>query len=239
MAIDEHWLNEAVRAHRVHPVRFAGHTFLLDGRGVLYCPVRDALVVSDLHLEKGSFLGQFANPIPQFDSLSTLRRLNTILDDYSPRTVVCLGDSFHDKGAFERLGTQERQLLQTLIGQCEQWYWILGNHDPEIPRAFGGVGVESVRWQGVVFRHEPERDPTLSQIVGHYHPKCRAVIARRRFGGRCFVHNDRLMIMPAFGQYTGGLDINHEALLSWLAPREREVFLTFDKKVYAVSRASV
>lgn len=213
MAIDEHWLNEAVKTHRVQPVRFAEHTFLLDGRGVLYCPKRDALVVSDLHLEKGSYLGQFANPIPHFDSLSTLRSLKCIVEDYRPKSLVCLGDSFHDKGAFERLASQERELLHALIAQCEQWYWIVGNHDPVIPDELGGMCVESIRWQSVVFQHEPERDSALCQVVGHYHPKCRAVIARRRFSGRCFVRNNRLMIMPAFGQYTGGLDINHEALL--------------------------
>ena len=239
MAIDEYWLNEAVRAHRVQPMRFAGHTFLLDGRGVLYCPVRDALVVSDLHLEKGSFLGQFANPIPQLDSLSTLRRLNAILDDYSPRTVVCLGDSFHDARAFSRMAQPEKQLLNTMIASCEKWYWVLGNHDPEIPELVGGGSVAALNWTGIRLLHEPITHASFAQLVGHYHPKCRAVIARRRFSGRCFVHNDRLMIMPAFGQYTGGLDINDEALITWIAPQGRHVFLNFDEKVYALSRASV
>ena len=96
MAITDTWLHGEVAANRVLPVKFAGQLFLLDARGVLYCPQRDALVVSDLHLEKGSFLSRFANPLPQLDTRSTLLRLQCIIADYSPRQVICLGDSFHD-----------------------------------------------------------------------------------------------------------------------------------------------
>ncbi|MFT5996774.1 MAG: hypothetical protein ACI9RV_002384, partial [Glaciecola sp.] len=49
--------------HQVIPVKFAGHRMLLDAGGVLLWPQQDLLIFSDLHLEKGSFLSQFANPL--------------------------------------------------------------------------------------------------------------------------------------------------------------------------------
>ena len=54
--------------HQVIPVKFSGHRLLLDADGVLVWPQQDLLIFSDLHLEKGSFLSQFANPLPRFDS---------------------------------------------------------------------------------------------------------------------------------------------------------------------------
>ena len=68
-------LQQRLKANQVIPVRFAGQRLLLDASGVLVWPAQDLIIFSDLHLEKGSFLSQFANPLPRFDSKDTLKKM--------------------------------------------------------------------------------------------------------------------------------------------------------------------
>ena len=233
MAIVDTWLHGEVAANRILPVKFGGQLFLLDARGVLYCPRRDALVVSDLHFEKASYLSRFANPLPQLDTLATLSRLETIIADYSPRQVICLGDSFHDADGFFRMPVDEQQQLVAMTSGSDDWIWVLGNHDPAIPTQAGGRCVSSLNWDGVLLSHEPESGDML-QLIGHFHPKVRKTVSRKRFSGKCFVHNNRVFVMPAFGQYTGGLDIDSEPMRAVFGNKSTETFLLFEGGIYKV-----
>ena len=46
-------------------------------------------------------------------------------------TVVCLGDSFHDRDAIERLPKSERCEIDELTRRT-RFVWIAGNHDPAL-----------------------------------------------------------------------------------------------------------
>ncbi|WP_414828762.1 ligase-associated DNA damage response endonuclease PdeM [Alteromonas sp. H39] len=231
MAITPDWLSAQHQCRGVFPVRLASLPLLLDARGACYFPQQDWLVVSDLHLEKGSFLHSVGNPISQMDTYATLIRLSSLIDDYAPATVVCLGDSFHDSRSFSRISEDDRQLLSRLQQNVKDWVWIQGNHDPDIPETMGGRAVKTLMADSVQLAHE--YDPGADyQLIGHYHPKCQRTVRRHRFRGRCFLMTESLMIMPAFGQYTGGLDIDHEVLLALAPKRRRRHYLLYDNCIY-------
>jgi metallophosphoesterase superfamily enzyme len=40
--------------------------------------------------------------------------------------------------------------------------------------------------------------------------------------------------MPAFGQFTGGLDIDEEVMLTLLPKRSRQVFMLYDNIIFKV-----
>jgi len=40
--------------------------------------------------------------------------------------------------------------------------------------------------------------------------------------------------MPAFGQFTGGLDIDDEVMLSLLSKKERDAFMLYDDIIFKV-----
>ena len=50
------------------------------------------------------------------------------------------------------------------------------------------------------------------EVSGHYHPKARLLASGRRVSRACFVLSGRRLILPAFGCYTGGLDVRAPAL---------------------------
>ena len=230
MVKDNAWLTRQVAEKRIMPARFGGKTWLLDASGTAYLPEADWLVVSDLHLEKGSYLRCYGNPVPQLDSQATLRRLSQVLERYQPATVICLGDSFHDTDSVSRMQDADLATLASLIGQVPRWCWVLGNHDPAIPDSIGGERCTHLLHNTVGLSHEPEVHwPGADyQLVGHFHPKTRIRQGRHVYRGKSFLIGQNLMIMPAFGQYTGGLWIDDDVLTSLIPPGARQAFMLYE-----------
>src|SRR5580704_8666301 len=69
---------------------------LLRASGALWLAAARALVVADLHLEKGSAYAARGQMLPPYDTAETLRRLAAEVAALSPASIVFLGDSFHD-----------------------------------------------------------------------------------------------------------------------------------------------
>ncbi|MCU7554599.1 ligase-associated DNA damage response endonuclease PdeM [Alteromonas sp. ASW11-19] len=231
MAITTDWLNTQHSRGQLLPAKLAALTILLDARGSAYLPGHDTLVVSDLHLEKASFLHSFGNPLPQLDTLATLDRLQKLVADYQPARLICLGDSFHDKHSFARMTEATRDTLASMQKKVADWVWVQGNHDPVIPAALGGRSCPTLTIEEVLFAHEPVAGAP-HQVIGHFHPKCKRTVQRHRYRGPCFLATPTLFIMPAFGQYTGGLDIDHEVLLALAPPARRRAFLLYDQRIF-------
>ena len=57
-----------------------------------------------------------------------------------------------------------------------------------------------------LFRHEPSADAP-GEIAGHLHPCARIVQRGRSVRRRCFASDGGRVIMPAFGAYTGSLNV--------------------------------
>ena len=103
--------------------------------GALHWPARRLLAVADLHLEKGSSYAVNARKLlPRHDTRQTLAMLTALIDVLQPQTVVCLGDSFHDRSAIARLPEIERRTIEGLTARAH-FVWIAGNHDPAPPPA--------------------------------------------------------------------------------------------------------
>ena len=194
------------------PFSFAGETFFATAEGALHWPARNALLLADLHLEKASWFARLGQFLPPYDSHATLSAVELLVEATGSRRVYCLGDSFHDRFGCDRLPAGARSLLTSLTSAVE-WTWIIGNHDPGFADHCGGTIVEEVEVDGLVLRHEVERDETRPEITGHFHPKLRLQLRGRSVSRRCFVLSDSKLIMPAFGALTGGLDARHPHIL--------------------------
>lgn len=196
--------------------------------GAVIWPDEGMLIVSDLHLEKGSAFAGRGVLLPPYDTAATLARLAAVCDRFSPRMVLALGDSFHDGGGSARLHESDRQVLKSLL-RGRTWIWLLGNHDPEPPRDLGGDTVDMLALGGLIFRHEPMEAEAPGEVAGHLHPAAAVTRRGRRIRRRCFVSDGRRLVMPAFGAYAGGLDVSDavfgalftDGFTAWLLGRER------------------
>jgi DNA ligase-associated metallophosphoesterase len=178
--------------------------------GALWWPAAATLMVADLHFEKGTSYAQRGVLLPPYDTRTTLARLTAAIGPRVER-VICLGDSFHDGDGPQRLSSADASALRALVEHYD-WIWITGNHDPILPAMLGGrTVIGEHRLNGLVMRHQAEAD-AIGEISGHYHPKSHIDVRGRRLSGACFIHDERRIVLPAFGAYTGGLHIDSEAI---------------------------
>ena len=198
---------EAAVTH-VASLDVAGVALVADLSGALFWEEQSLLVVSDLHLEKGSSFAARGVLLPPYDTVATLSRLASVIARHDPKTVIALGDSFHDRNAHDRLSSSDRDAITALQARRD-WIWILGNHDPALPADLGGVVASEVAIGEIAFRHQPTG--ASGEIAGHLHPKARVATRGRSMERRCFACDGMRVVMPAFGAYTGGLSIRDEA----------------------------
>ena len=209
-----------------------GARVLGDPSGALYWPDRRTLAVADLHLEKGSSYAAHGQFLPPYDTATTLERLGAAIARHGAERVVCLGDSFHDGEAAARLSPGDAKTIRGLTARCD-WTWICGNHDPAPPQDWGGTVSEEMVLGALVFRHEAKPLVTVAgEVSGHFHPKATVRLRAKRVTSRCFVTDGRRLILPAFGAYTGGLNVLDPAVAG-LFPRGFAVHILGNEAVYA------
>ncbi|WP_409763610.1 ligase-associated DNA damage response endonuclease PdeM [Aestuariivirga sp.] len=185
--------------------------FIPDMSGALYAPEFRALIVADLHLEKGTSLARRGVHLPPYDTRQSLMELRAAIEGARPERLIFLGDSFHDGGARERIDADDLSSLRAITAGVET-VWISGNHDPAPPMDVGGIVVDEMALGPVTLRHEPRTlldDET--EIAGHLHPAAAVHARGHRIRCRCFIADGRRMILPAFGSYTGALSVRSPA----------------------------
>ncbi|MDH4986193.1 ligase-associated DNA damage response endonuclease PdeM [Aminobacter anthyllidis] len=215
-------------------IALAGVRAACDWRGVVHFPDLDLLVVSDLHLEKGSSHARRGRLIPPYDTAATLLRLASVVDDYAPKTIISLGDSFHDGEGAARLPEPFRD---SLIGMMKgrDWFWVAGNHDPDAPDDLPGETVQQLAVGGLVFRHEPSKGHAEGEVAGHLHPCARIVQRSRSVRRRCFASDGLRLVMPAFGAFTGSLNVLDHAYKGIFRNGAPTAYMIGTSRVYPIA----
>jgi DNA ligase-associated metallophosphoesterase len=203
---------------------------LADPDGALYWPEQGLLAVADLHLEKGSSFAARGMLLPPYDTAMTLARLGRLIAHYAPRCVLALGDSFHDGGGPARLANDDRDNLLSLQ-RGRDWIWITGNHDPEPALNIGGNFHNSYSVGALTFRHLPSGAD--GEIAGHLHPVARVAHRGRTVSRRCFAADKTRMVMPAFGAFTGGLNVRDAAFADLFGTIDFTAHMLGEDRLYA------
>jgi DNA ligase-associated metallophosphoesterase len=211
----------------------SGHELRPLAAGALYWEAEDTLLVADLHLEKGAAFAALGMLLPPYDTRTTLQRLEKVILAVDPARVVALGDSFHRSESAERLAADDLNFLLKLQ-QGREWYWICGNHDPRLPSCIGGTVCTTLTICGVTLRHEPSDKLSCREIAGHLHPVARIATRGAVIRRRCFATDGDRLVMPAFGAYTGGLNVLDEAFGPLFLRHRLEAWMMGRTDVYPV-----
>jgi len=213
------------------PIAVAGAVLVADCDGALFWPEEGLLAFADLHLEKGSSFAQRGVLLPPYDTAATLGQLARLVVRYAPRVVLALGDSFHDHGGAVRLSPSDRSALAA-IQRGRDWVWIKGNHDSAASPHIGGAFHERLAIGPLVFRHDPTGG--VGEIAGHLHPVARVSGRGRTVRRRCFACDERRLVMPAFGAFTGGLNVRDPALVEVFGGLGFTAFVLGSRRLYVV-----
>jgi DNA ligase-associated metallophosphoesterase len=212
------------------PLTLGSLELTVDASGALFIQDARTLIVADLHLEKGSSFARRGQMLPPYDTRATLMRLEAVLAARDTRTVIALGDSFHDEDGAGRLPAEDARLLGWLQ-RGRTWVWISGNHDPKADARCGGEAADSLMLGGVTLRHEPDAASSAFEIAGHLHPVARLMWKATSVRARCFASDVSRVVLPAFGAYAGGLNVLDAAFVA--------VFPTGPARIDMIGRAGV
>ena len=193
----------------------AGETLWLLPEHALWWPARRVLFIADLHLGKAATYRALGQPVPSGTTLENLQRLSQLLLHYQPAQLVFLGDFLHAAQArtasvFSALAAW-RAAFPAL--SC---VLVRGNHDSRAgdpPESLGlSVVNEPFLLGPIAACHYPQLQPGHFVLAGHLHP-----VVSLRGPGRdrlrlaCFCVEERLAILPAFGEFTGGWRVAPQA----------------------------
>lgn len=211
------------------PLHFRGERVMLDPLGAVWWPAARLLAVADLHLEKGSACAVQGRLVPPWDTRVTLDRLALLLRRHRPARVVALGDSFHDAHGASRMLSGDAARLNAMAAATD-FIWVLGNHDPA---AQGIAGTVTADWTEGPFTFRHEAVPGAEgELCGHHHPKASVVTRAGTITRPCFVTDQRRLMLPSLGTYTGGLDLQHPAIAK-LFSRTGRAFLLGQERLFS------
>jgi metallophosphoesterase superfamily enzyme len=86
-----------------------------------------------------------------------------------------------------------------------------------------------------VVRHEPEKGGAEGEIAGHLHPGARIVRRGRSIRRPCFASDGSRLIMPAFGAYTGMLNVRDRAYAGLFALENLTAYMMGRGRVYPIA----
>ena len=175
---------------------------LLSSRAV-FDPLRQVLLVADVHLGKAETLQAHGVPLPSDGDLGNLNRLLELAHRLRPQRVVVLGDLIHSRlGLTADLRAKLTALPELLAcplalvgGNHERGSWIAGL--PQEPSQALGP------WW---LSHAPEPRAGQLNICGHLHPVALVGRGADRLRLTCFSYDpeSERLALPAFGDLTGG-----------------------------------
>jgi len=181
----------------------------------IYLPDQQALLVADLHVGKSETFQRFGIPVPTQVSHATLNRLAQLCDRLQPKQLFILGDWFHAKdGVVPEVLTpwaaflEQRSMAVTLV---------VGNHDRHLLDACmaalpSHIAVTTeTEFVGLWLTHAPEPPPMGLPITlcGHVHPCIHLSSSLDKLRLPCFYwdRRSRVLILPSFGEFTGGYNL--------------------------------
>jgi len=212
----------------------AGERLELLAERAAWLPGRGVVLVADVHLGKAATFRQLGVPVPETTTGATLERLGALVDRLRAQRLIVLGDLLHGPAA------HAPSLIDALVG----WrvarphlavVLVRGNHDARAgdPPAACGIELadEPMALGALRLHHEPPVavPEGCFAFAGHLHPACRL---RDRQGGLrlpCFWLRSRQLVLPAFGEFTGGHPVD-------AAPGDR-LYPVADGRVYALPPA--
>jgi len=122
---------------------------------------------------------------------------------------------------------------------------VQGNHDPLPPEGLPGEHGDSFILGPLTFRHEAKPDERRfgprapgGEICGHHHPKAKVATRAGTISRPCFVADPGRVILPAFGAYTGGLDVLHPSI-ACLFPRGGRAFLLGAERLFSFALTEI
>ncbi len=134
----------------------------------------------------------------------------TLLDDviqrFRPDRIVALGEQPARRQEIMDLNGAAREMFLTHLDGYN-WHWVGPRTDDCEPFGANADTASALVVNGFTLRHRPHPGPVIREIAGYHSPA--AFVRTHRYSIRrpCFVANGQRLVLPSFGQFSGGNNI--------------------------------
>jgi len=234
--IDEERMEAFVGDMKLLECRWNGHILYLLPQRAVWIPESNALCIADTHFGKAATFRLGGLPVPSGTTSAMLQRIDSLVRATGATTLVFLGDFIHSSRSANRDYIDE---LVAWRESCSGLDVILvrGNHDRHnlnlIEQFLFQVVDEGEMLGGFELRHFPVDPLTAGPyrssnnamvLCGHLHPGCAVPVAPRLVKSfPCFVIEQKQIILPAFGEFTGLARVHPDPTKRLIACIENEV----------------
>ena len=194
----------------VQVIHVEGHAIWLLPELAAWHVASRTLFIADLHLGKSAAFRARGLPVPAGTTQDNLDRLSALVRAHGARRVVFLGDLLHSKHAQREAAIAPLHAWRAAHAGL-RLVLVRGNHDSHAGDPPPALGFEIVDepWPvdgvpGLIGCHHPQRVESSSVLAGHRHPAITLFgPARDKQRLACFCRVDGLLVLPAFGAFTG------------------------------------
>ncbi len=189
-------------------IELAGEKLLLSENKIIYWPKQQSVFIADLHLGKTTHFRKSGIAVPMAIIKTEIDRIENIITKYHPKRIYFLGDLFHSDLNHEwDIFNDFLNLHSTL-----EFILIKGNHDILSDKTYklSQLKIEKEPFQLTPFilTHHPLKKEEVNEnelnLCGHLHPGISIKGKGRSYLSLpCFYLEKNIMILPAFGRFTG------------------------------------
>lgn len=211
----------------MHRLTVCNHSLQLLPEKAIYVEQLKALLVSDVHLGKPETFQAVGVPIPTAVNQTTLDRLRQLCLQYELESVFVLGDLFHSKLAL--VATVLDPWFEFVASISADVRLIVGNHDrtlvPQLEQLSIHCIPDEIQLNQLLLTHEPILKPDCFTICGHIHPCVRIQSKLDNLRLPCFYleQAQNRLVLPSFGEFTGGYDVELKSGTTAYAIAENQV----------------
>jgi DNA ligase-associated metallophosphoesterase len=192
------------------------------------------LLIADPHFAKAASYRSLGVFVPKGTTDFALARLNTLIARHAAERIVFLGDFLH---AREGRNDETFNALAEWRASHDaiDMQIVRGNHDKRAGDPPESVGITSLDGplleSPFALAHHPLALPGSYVLAGHLHPRA-LLTGRARQWERlpCFWFQRNVGVLPAFGEFTGGVDV--------IPSDEEEVWVVSDDEVLPIRRGT-
>jgi DNA ligase-associated metallophosphoesterase len=188
-------------------IEWAGEALTLLPERAIWWKRRETLFIADPHFGKAATFRFAGLPVPEMTHHADLNRLEGVLNRFSAKQLVILGDFFHarpgrSEATMSALAEWRRRHARLRI------LLVLGNHDRHAGMPPDEWDIHCVKGLQTLppfgLSHEPVDIEGAFVLAGHWHPSF-SLNDSIGSGVRlpCFYFSANMAVLPAFGTFTG------------------------------------
>lgn len=200
-----------------------GQELLLNPYHAVFWKDKNMLWLADVHLGKAAHFRKSGVPIPNSVHIEDYRKLECLIGQYKPETVLLLGDLFHSSI------NNEWYSFKNWLNNYRNIHFLLvsGNHDILDSDQYSDIEYipDYLSVPPFIFSHKPMDSCELYNVCGHVHPGIVIKIQKRHhIRLPCFYFGKSIGILPAFGNFTGCTPVDYDLGDNIFIIAEEQVF---------------